>query len=602
MLHRTKILVMVASTLLVVDAAGCATGGNQSKPEGSAGSGAGQVPRDCPAGETLCDGDVLISCDDSGAVASQQDCGASGEQCTLFGCRTCTPSGQTCENGIARQCDENGESFVELECDALQGLTCAPDGCTGACAPGELPRGNVGCDFWPTITRNGVLRDWFEFAVVVANTSDEPANIAVHRGALAIAGDTVPAQSAQVIELPWVPQLKGPDSTHTGIPFPPEASVHVAAGSYRLRSDRPVSVYQFSALRYSDPQGEATGCPIFNGGCFSYSNDASILLPSHALTSNYVVGGFEMSGENETMQPFVAITATQDDTDVEVIASQPLMAGDSIAALNAGESNTFKMQRGDVLQLFSSGSSARGLSGTRITSSVGKPVQVVSGVPSTAIPSDSCCGDHIEEVVIPVETLGSSYLITTPSTPQPGSSPDSELALVRIHGVFDNTALSFDPAVAPQTTLDAGETIEVSLNTQHVAITADQPFAVTQYMLSSNEAGAGDPSQTVAIPREQFRDHYVFVAPADYDRNRVNVIAEMGSTITLDGNTISPTDFSPIASSGMAVARVDLDGSDIHTIDGDTPFGILVYGFGAYTSYMYPGGMLLEPISEPPPK
>ena len=30
---------------------------------------------------------------------------------------------------------------------------------------------------------------------------------------------------------------------------------------------------------------------------------------------------------------------------------------------------------------------------------------------------------------------------------------------------------------------------------------------------------------------------------------------------------------------------------------GDNAFGIVVYGFGSYTSYMYPGGLDLEAIN-----
>ena len=33
-----------------------------------------------------------------------------------------------------------------------------------------------------------------------------------------------------------------------------------------------------------------------------------------------------------------------------------------------------------------------------------------------------------------------------------------------------------------------------------------------------------------------------------------------------------------------------------HEITGDQPFGITVYGYGAYTSYWYPGGLNLEEI------
>ena len=53
----------------------------------------------------------------------------------------------------------------------------------------------------------------------------------------------------------------------------------LADGAYRLRTTRPVTVYQYSPLQYSDGSGFG----------FSYTNDASVLLPTNAWTGNYRV-------------------------------------------------------------------------------------------------------------------------------------------------------------------------------------------------------------------------------------------------------------------------------------------------------------------------
>ena len=80
-------------------------------------------------------------------------------------------------------------------------------------------------------------------------------------------------------------------------------TVKVEKGAYHLVSSRPVTVYQFNALEYKGAGGEAgkswASCPgdvvCTNGaatrGCFSFSNDASLLLPSTAMTGNYRVTG-----------------------------------------------------------------------------------------------------------------------------------------------------------------------------------------------------------------------------------------------------------------------------------------------------------------------
>jgi hypothetical protein len=48
----------------------------------------------------------------------------------------------------------------------------------------------------------------------------------------------------------------------------------------------------------------------------------------------------------------------------------------------------------------------------------------------------------------------------------------------------------------------------------------------------------------------------------------------------------------------MQRARTPIGGG-AHRIEGTAPFGILVYGFGSYTSYMYPGGLDLREIAPP---
>jgi hypothetical protein len=109
-------------------------------------------------------------------------------------------------------------------------------------------------------------------------------------------------------------------------------------------------------------------------------------------------------------------------------------------------------------------------------------------------------------------------------------------------------------------------------------------------------AEVGDPSLSLAIPTDQFRTSYSFLAPTSYTRNMVNVTAPAGTTVMLDGAPVSG--FDPVGGTGYGVARVMIPGG-AHTITGSAEFGIVVYGFGSYTSYMYPGGLDLEAIDVP---
>ena len=71
------------------------------------------------------------------------------------------------------------------------------------------------------------------------------------------------------------------------------------------------------------------------------------------------------------------------------------------------------------------------------------------------------------------------------------------------------------------------------------------------------------------------------------------VIAQCGAcTVQLDGQPVQKP-FTAIGGTGYAVARVPVAGGTHHIVS-DSPFGVVVYGYGAYTSYMYPGGLDLN--------
>jgi hypothetical protein len=164
----------------------------------------------------------------------------------------------------------------------------------------------VGCDYWPTVLANTVW-DIFDFAVVVANAGQSIANVTVTGPSGT--NQTASVSSGQLVKLylPWVPALKGPSANSCG-DSPPRSSVLQAGGAFHLVSTVPVSVYQFNALEYQPkggPAGKAWGsCPGYSqctdttspnygttAGCYSFSNDASLLLPSTAMTGNYRVAG-----------------------------------------------------------------------------------------------------------------------------------------------------------------------------------------------------------------------------------------------------------------------------------------------------------------------
>jgi hypothetical protein len=507
----------------------------------------------------------------------------------------------------------------------------------------------IGCEYWPTVVANNVWQI-FDFAVVVANAGQTAATVTVTGPGNTNQSATVPPGQLAKIYLPWVPALKGPDADNCGVSMPLTASVTAAASAFHLISSVPVTVYQFNALEYKGQGGPAgkswkacpglTACPdlvaqgipptLATDGCFSFSNDASLLLPSTAMTGNYRVAGHEgivlvdpTSGQMGPSGGYMAITATQSATTVKVkvSATGQVVVGPGIPATGAGGTLTLTLNAGDVAELVSPGGSD--LSGSLVQASA--PVQVITGHPCIQLPPTQPACDHIEESVFPAETLGEDYVVTRPTGPG-GTAVQHQ---VRIYGNVDGTHLTYNPSVPPgcPTTINAGQVVECGIPPcpttidvtaaksncgiidQDFEVKGDQPFAVGTFTLGAfvvdpgqNNMIRGDPAQSFAIAVKQFRSKYVFLAPSDYDVNFVDVVASAGTTVALDGQAVTAAP-QPIGSSGFSVYQVKLGAGQAgaHVLNASKPVGIQVVGYGQYTSYMYPGGLDLAHIAAPPP-
>src|SRR5690349_21054173 len=105
----------------------------------------------------------------------------------------------------------------------------------------------------------------------------------------------------------------------------------------------------------------------------------------------------------------------------------------------------------------------------------------------------------------------------------------------------------------------------------------------------------------MAVPMQQFRHRYVFLAPDDYLVNYADVIAPSDATVSLDGAEVDeePEYFK---CSPFKVLRIWLDQSrgGIHVLESNEPIGVQVLGHASYTSYQYPGGLNVSEISEAP--
>jgi len=505
------------------------------------------------------------------------------------------------------------------------------------CDDAAKNRSYVGCEFWPTVTYNPVYTD-FDFAVVLANGGATDAQITVTGPNSFMKTATVPAGGLTPIVLPWVADLKGPEYSRTNTSGGrANASVRVNGGAYHVTSTVPVTAWQFNPLEYQKPLSGISSCGTsFNTmSCYSTSNDASLLLPSTAMTGNYrvisrsaVFGG--AAGQSFTSDAGgFAVTATADNTQVALgfpkgcgagTFNPPMLggcvaAGTGVMAQQGGDTAMYTLNKGDVIEflgVLATGDSLEhaDLSGTVINAN--QPVQVISMNPISNVPDDAVNANHLEEIVLPGEVIGKEYVVVPPTSPS-GAVKGGHV--VRIYGNVDGTNFTYpagQPKGAPMK-LDAGQFVELGPLTDPFVIDGDQPFVVGTFMVGGSLQAPpgsacpdypceGDPSMTIMVTPSQFRKTYTFLAPADYQQNFADILVPDGASATLDGAPLgAPTE---ISGAGWGIVRAPLDGKNggVHNLvtTDDRGLGLQVMGFGHATAYIYPGGLNLKLISPPP--
>ena len=496
------------------------------------------------------------------------------------------------------------------------------------CAEAAASKSYVGCDYWPTVLAN-VVWSIFDYAVVVANAGATTAQVTVTGPGGVNQMQTVAPGALAKIYLPWVKSLKGADTDSCGNSLPLTASTLVTGGAYHLVSTVPVIVTQFNALEYKGQGGPAgkdwSACPgntpcnqqPFDGmpiGCFSFTNDSSLLLPSTALTGNARIvayPGETLTGQGQdggvetvnAMASTLTVTGINANTHVKVLLSPTadILAGPGITATPSSGELDLTLGAGDVAQLVTDLGDKYDLSGSLVQAD--QPVQVITGSPCSFVPENTAACDHLEQSVFPAETLGKRYFVTVPTAP--GGQPYGHV--VRMVGNVDGTTLTYapgNPGKCP-TKLDAGQVADCGIVYTDFEVTGSSEFVVATFQLGGSlvdpTGGLGDPSQSLFASVEQYRVKYVFLSPDDYSQNWMDIVMPSGTDLWLDGMMIQPANPETIAD-GYEVARIGLTAVNggAHTLEATHPVGVQVLGYGEYTSYQYPGGLNLALIAPPP--
>jgi IgGFc binding protein len=584
----------------------------------------------CAYGQIVCAGTTAKTCDGQGGFSDEKQCPADCKDGR--GCVDCVPKSGACdpETKMATLCDVTGTREIVFECDG-ENMECKPDGCHGPCAPESLGTSNVGCEFLPTVTANNVWGNrnagGFRFGILLGNVAGKVTTVDI--------GDTIAGSprsqkvtlmpgEVHAVPLDWVLELKGPDWTTPYDAVAPTQSVKKIAGAYRVRSNLPIVAYQFSAQKpaIDDETGACPKMTTGETGCYAHSVDASLLLPTHALSSNYVVAGYHSwhrDGYSDAGTPsplnmgdFIAITAVRNGTDVTIKLrpNQSVLTWPDLPVLMPGAVVNVAMSAGQVVELFSDGTSeSETFSGSTITTATRDrkgdrppPIQLLTGVGCIGMPWGAPCS-HVEDGVLPLDVLGNEYVLTTISRPE---TPATYTA--RIQATENHTVLTFDPSsVYNSVTINKGEVLELTDIAEDLKVSSSAPIGITQYVNTDAPGDAAGPTSALrvggtnaltVVPVVHYRMAHTFAASPDFGLNFVSIVAPTGSTVKLDGKSIPAKSFRAVGASGRSVAQMPLSATSnakVHEVEGDKPIGIVVYGFGPYAGYLYPGGLDLRP-------
>lgn len=561
-------------------------------------------------------------------------CGADGRSRTLeiacdsacdptLGCVFCRAGTRSCDGAVSRACSADGSAWIHgRDCSEWSSL-CGGDGfCDDACGRAEAAKSNTGCEYWPTpLANTGELDSaLFDYRVVVVNPGTEPAVVRITRGGAMAAERTIAPGDLAEISLPWIAGQSFNISTNDW------SSFAVADGAYRLTSSSPVAVTQFNPFEYE------------SGGTFSYTNDATLLLPQHVLTGDYVgasyvplsrTTGDSFSGGSSLKMPgylaVVGVTPTPTTIQILLSANVAADAGGRWPATPRGGTISFSLSRGEVAHVVAgippNCDSSRpnfnhieecsfGIcdffdtceevgfdsTGSRITAN--QPVVVFGGHVCAYVPYNAEACDHLETQLAPIQTWGRNFASTPMIDPGTGAHN-----LVRVVAAFDGTTINVNPPQSGVSTVTlAGGDWTQFMATGAFEVTSDQAIQVAQFLLGQNYstpmAARGDPGMTVLVPREQYRLDYTFITPSSYNpgtsgQSYVLISRPPGVEVVLDGAPVSTT---WSTAGGRELGIVPVNGGT-HTMRGAEAFGIVVYGLGQYTSYAYPGGLNLEQIT-----
>lgn len=569
------------------------------------------------------------------------------QQCVEF---TCVPDRPVCAGLDAQAvCAPTGRGVVDLA-PCADDQICRGGECVDLCAEAAADSSYIGCEYTAQrlfniyeVGESGDSATQSPFAIIAANPHRFlDAEVRVERAGGDLAqlirpitlrpGPLYKFGSAQELESIILDAAgEQPLGTREArVTIPPGAAAvllldEAARGPFRVRSSRPIVTYQFSPYCCN----------------FTATNDASLLLPNASLGQRYRVVGYPtmyFEDASTLMTPYLYVAALDQDANITIESPTPLTEEidyDAVSAqgglprtqisttIAAGSFRVFSIPRTFAAYT----EELADLSGAELSSD--QPVAVFTGHPCTFVPQDAWACDHLEEQLLPADTLGASYLLPAfqPRNPRARESgearegiywrlvADEDLSATLVPSIeeleiFETSSFATPSCLefvddAGQLVMAEGEVCELGLR-EAAGVEASGSMLVAGVLSGHQSTGltnygteAGDPSLFLTPPAEQFRRDYSFVTPPTFEETYAAIAIPKGVEVTYQGRYIAEDAQLERREVSLAGRRWELFNiqieAGVHQLRADEPFGLIVYAYDDYVSYAFPGGLDLVP-------
>lgn len=322
---------------------------------------------------------------------------------------------------------------------------------------------------------------------------------------------------------------------------------------------------------------------------------ATLLFPVNTLAREYYSVNYKQVSNSNYSYCFSYVIATEDDTNIEIIPSARTILN------NAGDTIKVNLNKGEIYNILGKLNTSTNpflgedLTGTKIRSvatptSPCKRIAVFSGSGKLSISCNNGSGsaDNYMQQAFPANAWGKKYL-TVPTLRMPSNF--YRVAISKPGTVVKRNGIAL-------TGLQGGFYYEYQSNTPDL-LESDQPVMVAQYITTANTCGNnqiggnGDPEMIYISPIEQTIDKVTVNSTpnAGINQHYINIAIHKNGVSSLKIDGVAPVLASTVhpQESNYAYYQVQVAAGS-HTIQADSGFNAIAYGYGSAETYGYNAG------------